>query len=105
MIDKEKILTRIKTSIKSKNPETKIILFGSRARNDNAENSDWDILLLVDDEKVSNEIEDYYRDFLYDIELDTGHLISIFIYSKSYWKNTLKYSPFYKNINKDGIEL
>ena len=105
MAEKESILSRIKSSIRSINPSTRIILFGSRARNEEKKDSDWDVLLLVDEENVSNKIEDDYRDTLYDIELDTGQIISAFIYSKKYWNSILKFSPFYKNVSTDGIEL
>jgi uncharacterized protein len=42
---------------------------------------------------------------LYDIELDTGQVISTFIYPKDYWNNTLIFSPLYKNVSKEGIKL
>lgn len=47
-------------------------LFGSRARGDNRINSDWNILILVDNNKVTNEIEDNFREDLYNLELETG---------------------------------
>ena len=40
----------------------------------------WDILIIVDAPKVTNEIEDKFRYKLYDIEPETGQLISVFIY-------------------------
>ncbi|MEA3317542.1 MAG: nucleotidyltransferase domain-containing protein, partial [Bacteroidota bacterium] len=79
--------------------------YGSRAREDNRKNSDWDLLILVDAEKITNKIEDKFRDSLYDIELEIGQIISILIYPKYYWKNTLKYAPLYKNVSHEGIRL
>ncbi|HAL80974.1 MAG TPA: hypothetical protein DCO83_01070 [Mucilaginibacter sp.] len=35
-------------------------LFGSRARGDNRKDSDWDILILIDSDRVTNEIEDNF---------------------------------------------
>jgi predicted nucleotidyltransferase len=80
-------------------------LFGSRARGNPKPDSDWDILILIDESKVTNEIEDKFRQELYDIELEAGQVISAFVYPKDYWKNTLIYSPLYKNVNKEGIRL
>lgn len=80
-------------------------LFGSRARNDANDDSDWDILILIDEKKVTNQIEDMFRDELYDIELESGQLISTFIYPKDYWQNILVYSPLYKNVTREGIRL
>lgn len=104
-MNKEEILHKMKSIIQTINPDTDVYLFGSRARRDSRHDSDWDLLLLVDADKVTNEIEDKYRDKLYDIELETGQMISIFIYPKRLWKSSLKNSPLYKNISKEGIRL
>lgn len=102
---KNLILDKISKSIHTKDPKAVAYLFGSRARGDFRPDSDWDILILVDQLKVSNEIEDKFRDELYDIELETGQIISTFIYPKNYWENTLVYSPLFKNVLNDGIQL
>lgn len=98
------IIDKISKSIHDKDPDAEVFLFGSRARGDHRKDSDWDILILVD-QNVTNEIEDNLRDDLYNIELESGHIISTFIYSKSYWKNNLVYSPLYKNISKEGLKI
>jgi len=99
------IISRIKESIQSKDPKAEAFLFGSRARGEERPDSDWDILILVESEKVTNEIEDKFRDELYDIELDTGQIISTFIYPKNLWNSSLKFSPLYYNVELDGIRL
>ncbi len=99
------ILSRIKESIRSKDPKAEAFLFGSRARGEEKPDSDWDILILVESEKVTNEIEDKFRDELYDIELDSGQIISTFIYSKNQWNSSLRFSPLYQNVELDGIRL
>lgn len=104
-MDKEQIQNKIKSAIHAKDPDALAYLFGSRARGDFRPDSDWDILILVDNKNVTNEIEDKFRDDLYEIELESGQIISTFIYSKDYWTNTLVYSPLYKNVVKEGIKL
>jgi len=104
-MDQNMIHDRIKKTIHEKDPKAIAYLFGSRARGDFRPDSDWDILILVDAYNVTNEIEDKFRDDLFDIELESGQIISTFIYTKDYWKNTLRYSPLYKNVNKEGIQL
>ena len=99
------IISRIKESIHSKDPKAEAFLFGSRARGEERTDSDWDILILVESEKVTNEIEDKFRDELYDIELETGQIISTFIYPKNQWYSSLKFSPLYHNVELDGIRL
>lgn len=99
------IRDKITKTIHDKDPHAEAFLFGSRARGDFRPDSDWDILILVDDKKVTNDIEDKFRDGLYDIELESGQIISIFIYPKNYWSTNLIYSPLYKSVNKEGIRI
>lgn len=101
----EAILDSIKTAIRMQDPSAQAYLFGSRARGDNRPDSDWDILILINSSNVTNEIEDKFRDVLYNIELESGQIISIFIYPKSYWQKKLKFSPLYSSVKKEGILL
>ena len=102
---REQILNRIKNSVTKEDPTAEIFLYGSRAREDFKKSSDWDILILVNNPRVTNEIEDKFRNPLYDLELDSGEIISVLIYPKNHWNNNLKYAPLYKNITLDGIKL
>jgi len=104
-MDKNLLKDRISKTIRDKDPQAEAYLFGSRARGDNLPDSDWDILILVDDEKVTLETEDKFIDDLYDLELESGQIISTFIYPKEYWKRNLIYSPLYKNVIREGIRL
>jgi len=99
------IRDRITKTIQNNDPHAEAFLFGSRARGDFKPNSDWDILILVDEATVTNEIEDKFRKDLYDIELESGQIISSFVYTKEFWENTLIYSPLYKNVSSEGIRL
>lgn len=102
---KKELLNRIRLAIQQHDTDAEIYLYGSRARGDNRENSDWDVLILVDEHKITNRTEDRFRDSLYDIELEIGQIISVLIYPKFYWHNKLKHSPLYKNVTHDGIRL
>lgn len=79
----------------------KIILFGSYARGDFDEESDVDILVIVDDEnlnyykKKSTEIISFY---LNEEEL----FLSIIIESASFIERYKNYSPFLINVNNEG---
>ncbi len=99
------ILDRIVAAIHSQDHSAQIYLFGSRARGDNRTDSDWDILILLDEPDVTDETEGPFRDELFKIEQQTGQIISAFVYSKDYWKNKLISTPLYKIVEKDGIKL
>jgi predicted nucleotidyltransferase len=105
MTKREQLLSKIKELISNKEPGADIILFGSRARNDFHADSDWDILVLMDKDKISLADEQSLRHSLYDIELDTGEVLSLLIYSKNEWNSKLKVTPLYKNVNKEGVKL
>ena len=99
-----KISRLIRRYIDTIDPKAKVILYGSRARGDEHSDSDWDILILTD-YPVDLATEKKFRDQLYDLELETGEPLSIFIYSKDEWQRKQRITPFYQNINKEGISL
>lgn len=106
MTENEKnIAVRIKEKVKEKDPTAKIILYGSRARGDYHIYSDWDILILVDKENVSLQLEQEYRHHLLDLELEIGEPISVTVYPKKKWESEHWATPLYKSIEKDGMVL
>ena len=44
-------------------------------------------------------------DDIYDLELETGEIISPLIYSKSDWNEIHSITPLYENIQKEGIRI
>lgn len=98
-------MDQISSSVHRSDPNAEVFLFGSRARGDNRWDSDWDLLILTDGSKITQETEDKFRENLYDIELESGQIISAFIYTKEYWRKNLRYSPLYENVNKEGLRL
>ncbi len=104
-MDQDLLKEQIINAILKKDSQAEVYLFGSRARGDNRPDSDWDILILVDDEKVTLDTEDKFRDDLYNLELEYGQVISTFIYTKKYWQNILFYSPLYESVIQEGIRL
>lgn len=106
MEDKSYILQLIKNSVKSTDPNAVLILYGSYARGDYRNDSDIDIIVLIDNDKDkithSDEIKITYP--LYDIEFQTGTIISPMVYSKKGWANH-RITPFYESVVKEGRVL
>jgi uncharacterized protein len=98
------IAKRIRDSIKVIDTKAQVIIFGSRARGDSKKESDWDILILTND-PVSTEIEKAFRNNLFDLEIETGEVFSIFVYQKSDWNTRHKVTPLYRNIKKEGVRI
>ena len=78
----------IGSRLRRKNPDAEIILFGSHARGDRNSNSDWDILVLLNNLTVDRKLEKEYREELFDVELEVGGPISTFVFSKNDWGKT-----------------
>lgn len=72
---------------------------------DGLEDSDIDLLILVNKNHISREEEKRIKYPLYDLEFDTGQIISPIIISALEWENKHRVTPLYKNITKEGIEL
>lgn len=101
MIDKDHILQLIKNSVKTTAPDATLILYGSYARGDNREDSDIDLLILVNQDKITHADKDKVTYPLYDIEFKTGVIISPMVYTKEGWANH-RVTPFYENVNNEG---
>ena len=95
----------IKKRIHVLDPDAGIILFGSRARGDSGKDSDWDILILIEQDPVNRISEQIYREAIFNIELETGEPISTFIFSKKDWESRHAITPLYRNIRKEGVLL
>lgn len=95
----------IKEAVKSEEPDATIILYGSRARGDNRNDSDIDILILLNKEYITRADEKKVKFPVYDIEFDTGKIISPLVLSIKDWETKHKITPFYDNIRREGIVL
>ena len=101
----DEILKRIVAAVTKSAPDSEIYLYGSRARGDFEKISDWDLLILLNFDKISFSLETKLIDNLFDVELDTGEVISPIIYSKSEWDNKYSITPLFDNIKKEGVRI
>jgi predicted nucleotidyltransferase len=99
------ILEKVKQIVIDKEPTAKIYLYGSRVRGTSKKDSDWDLLILVDKERVTYEIEKNLTDSLYDLEFDSGEIISPMVYSEQEWNTKYSITPFYHFVMKDAKQL
>ncbi len=102
---KQDLIYTIKEKVKSQAPSATIILYGSYARGDNTDQSDVDLLILLEKERVTRDDEKQVTYPLYDIEFDTGRMISPLVFSKKDWETRHKITPFYENVKRDGRVL
>jgi uncharacterized protein len=105
MKEKEIILRLIKKSVFDTDPNAILILYGSLARGDYDDQSDIDLLVLLDQEQVTRTDEKRIKYPLYDIEFVTGTIISPLVLSKKEWETRHRLTPFYENVKREGKVL
>ena len=99
------LFSTIKNLVQNQEPKAILILYGSFARGDNTADSDIDLLILLDKDKITINDEKRITYPLYDLEFDTGQIISPLVFSKKDWEHRHKITPFYENVSKEGIVL
>ena len=100
----QQIFKEIETLKRQILPNEKVILFGSQARGDEREDSDWDLLVLLNKEK-RNFHEDY-DNFAYpfaELGLKFDALINAKVYTVKDWEAYP--SIFRYNVEQEGIEI
>lgn len=82
----------------------KVLLFGSQARNEAGIDSDWDVLILLDKEKI--EVIDYNEISysLFELGWEMNEKINPILYTLKEW-DFYHFTLFYKNVEQDSIRL
>ena len=99
------VVERIKEVAQQMRPRVQTILYGSEARGEARLDSDIDLLMLVDVDKLTYADKDGIIAPFYDIELESGIAISTMIMPRKEWENRPFTTPFQYNVTKDGITL
>ena len=84
----------------------KIILYGSYARGDYTDESDIDIMIVLNCEP--DEIKKLLSptaEMTSDISLEKEVLLSVLLRDKKHYENNADFLPFYKNIEKEGVTV
>ena len=102
---REDVVERIRREAHKLQPYANTILYGSEARGEARPDSDIDLLVLVNTDKLSYSDKDRIIAPFYDIELDTGVIISTLVVPRKEWENRPFLTPFQYNVNKEGITL
>jgi predicted nucleotidyltransferase len=99
------LLNRCKKAIRQVVPDADVILYGSRARAEAGEHSDYDILVLTNG-PADIPVHEKMIESIYPLELDTGAVLSLAIHNKQQWDTPLyRAMPFHKNVDREGVLL
>ena len=104
MVEKEEMIKAMRNVLNSIDPTVQAILFGSRARGDAEEDSDWAVLVLIDKPHVSLSDYDKYSYPLRELGWDMDEIINPVLFSTKEW-NENHFTMFNHNVRNDGIAI
>jgi uncharacterized protein len=100
----KRIFSKMKAAILSVDETAEIILFGSRARGDFRENSDYDFLILTNNE-VNYTLRKKIHNRLYDLDVNENVVLQGIVRNKKEWNNLYTVTSFFDNIKTDGFKI
>ena len=103
MNEQETILNDIKEAVLSVDKTADPLLFGSHARGDWHEESDWDILILTNEE-VNDALRLDYIGAILPLEIKYATAINLVLKNRVMWKQQ-GHTDLFINIYEDGIAL
>jgi len=105
LMEKAALLKKIKETVHSVEPGATVILYGSYARGEEHEDSDIDLLILVEKDILNYKEGKRITYPLFSLGYSEGVLISPALYSKKVWETKYRITPFYENIVREGVFL
>ena len=85
-------------------PGSTVLLFGSQARGDARPDSDWDVLMLLNKERISPEDRDKVSYPLRELGWQINAVVNPIMFTSKEWESK-SFTPFYKNVMKEGVVL
>lgn len=82
----------------------RLYLYGSQARGDEHEDSDWDILILLDKDKIQATDFNAFAYPIVELGWKLNANVSPQLYTKKEWES-MSFMPYHKNVEYDKIVL
>ena len=88
--------------VRQSEPTAKVMLFGSRARGDARPDSDWDVMVLLDDKSEAKRWD--LSSSLFELGWEIDQMVHPIVYTKSEWQKR-HFLPFYYNVMHDRVDM
>lgn len=101
----KQIAEKVKELVLQSDINADVILFGSRARGDAAEESDWDFLVLTDKtdtEKLAGQLR---REIRLQLESKRDIAVSLIVKNRQVWEDDYSVTNIYESIAEEGVAL
>lgn len=100
----EQVIKAMGDKLRSIDPSAKAYLFGSRARGDARDDSDWDVLILLDKPRVTLEDYNKYSYPLWELGWNFDELINTVIFTEKEWRENT-FTLFNHNVRAEAIAI
>lgn len=104
-LDSKFIATAVKKNILIADDTATVILFGSRARGDAENDSDWDFLVLTQKTDIDSLSDSLRKIMLQEVELKYDVAISLIVKNEETWKNHYVFTNIFESLTEEGIQL
>lgn len=99
------VAEKVKAVVRSVDASAITILFGSRARGDASEESDWDFLVLSNTNDVETLASVMRREIRFKVEMVNDIAVSLIVKNKMVWEDDYAVTNIYDSIQEEGIVL
>jgi uncharacterized protein len=98
------LLQQCKRAIRSVVPDADVVLYGSRARGDAQDDSDYDLLVLVDG-PADVAVHQRLISSVSPLE-ENGAVLTLTVHNRDLWDSKLyRAMPFHENVDREGVLL
>lgn len=102
LLENEPIARQVKNIAHRYDKDAQVILFGSSARGDWEEKSDWDFLILTDETDTEPLFKKIRNDVLEEIEWVSFDNIQTIVRKKKIWQENMWMTGIYESIQEEG---